>query len=126
MNSATVFRFLILVIPAIWVVFRLLPAEYPRYGNLKNIAPQAQEYQSRQVEHARIGGSAERDKDTYDKFVSQETRFKEHYRSHYTTSGYDYNHYRLAYNYGFDIALDSHKSEDGLEQCRTSRTPKLG
>lgn len=32
MNCATAFRFLILVIPAAWVVFRLLPAEHPRYG----------------------------------------------------------------------------------------------
>ncbi len=34
MNSATAFRFLILVIPAVWAVFRLLPSEHQRYGNL--------------------------------------------------------------------------------------------
>lgn len=38
MNCATAFRFLILVIPTVWVVFRLLPAEHPRYGNLRDVA----------------------------------------------------------------------------------------
>lgn len=58
MNSATVFQFLILVIPVVWVVIRLLPAEHPRYGNLKVIASH--------VEQDRIGGSTERDKETFD------------------------------------------------------------
>ncbi|HWF61684.1 MAG TPA: hypothetical protein VN666_15420 [Nitrospira sp.] len=59
MNSATAFRFLILVIPAVWMVIRLLPAEHPRYGNLKVIASQ--------VEQDRLGRSTERDKETFDK-----------------------------------------------------------
>ncbi len=59
MNSATAFRFLILVIPAVWMVIRLLPAEHPRYGTLKVIASQ--------VEQDRLGRSTERDKETFDK-----------------------------------------------------------
>ena len=49
MNSATAVRYLILVIPAACVVFRLLPAEHQRYRNLKIIASQ--------VEQGRIGGA---------------------------------------------------------------------
>jgi hypothetical protein len=33
MNSATAFRFLILMIPVAWVIVRLFPDEHPRYGN---------------------------------------------------------------------------------------------
>jgi ABC-type nickel/cobalt efflux system permease component RcnA len=91
MNSTTVFRFLILVIPAVWVIVRLLPAEHPRYGNLRAVAQQAQDHQSHQEA---------------DQFVSYESLFKAHYQSHYATSGYDYSHYRLAYKYGFDLAHD--------------------
>jgi len=106
MNSATAFRFLILIIPVVWVVIRLLPSEHPRYGDLMGVAQQAQEPQSRQVGQDRIAGMTERDKETFDRFVSHESRFKDHYQSYYRTSGYDYNHYRLAYKYGFDLALD--------------------
>lgn len=91
MNSATTFRWLILVIPVAWVIIRLMPAEHPRYGHLQVAAQQAQ------------------DQPTYreaDKFLSLESLFKSHYQSHYSTSGYDYNHYRLAYKYGFDLARD--------------------
>ncbi len=38
MNSATAFRFLLLIIPAVWVVMRLLPAEPSQYINLGAIA----------------------------------------------------------------------------------------
>jgi hypothetical protein len=102
MNSATAFRILILVIPVVWVVIRLLPAEHPRYGNLRAIASQAQEEQSHHTEQGTTG----RDKVTSDKFASLESSFKAHYQSHFATSGYDYNHYRLAYKYGFDLTLD--------------------
>jgi hypothetical protein len=40
MKAATAFRFLLLVIPVVWVVIRLLPAEHPQYGNLRAIASQ--------------------------------------------------------------------------------------
>jgi len=102
MSSATALRFLILVIPVAWVVIRLLPAEHPTYGNLRAIASQ-----EHHVEQEIPG----REKETFDKFVSHESRFKTHYQSHYTTSGYDYNHYRLAYRYGFDLALDPHNQQ---------------
>lgn len=111
MNSVSAFRYLILVIPIAWVVFRLLPAEHPRYGNLRAIALQEQEYQSRQVGQDRTAGRTERDKETFDRFVSHESWFKDHYQLHYTTSAYDYNHYRLAYKYGFDLALDPHNQK---------------
>lgn len=93
MNSATAFRFLILVIPVAWVIIRLLPAEHPRYGNLRAVAQQSQNDQSHQET---------------DRFVSHEPLFKSHYQTHYAGSGYDYHHYRLAYKYGFDLALDAH------------------
>jgi Na+-transporting methylmalonyl-CoA/oxaloacetate decarboxylase gamma subunit len=102
MNSATVFRFLFLMILVVWVVIRLLPAEHPRYGNLRTIAPQAQEHQSRKVEQ----GMTERDQVTSDKFANHESLFQAHYHSHFAASGYNYDHYRLAYKYGFDLALD--------------------
>ncbi|MEK9140854.1 MAG: hypothetical protein AAB308_07350 [Nitrospirota bacterium] len=91
MNSATAFRWLILVVPVAWVVIRLLPAEHPRYGHLQVAAQQAQD----QPLHHET-----------DTFVSQESLFKSHYQSHYATSGYDFTHYRLAYKYGFDLTLD--------------------
>jgi hypothetical protein len=102
MSSATAFRFLILVVPVAWVIIRLLPAEHPKYGNLRAIT--SQEQQATQ-------GMTGRDNETFDKFVSRESWFKAHYQSHYTTSGYDYNHYRLAYKYGFDLALDSYNQQ---------------
>jgi hypothetical protein len=91
MNSATAFRFLILVIPVAWVVIRLLPAEHPRYGHLQVAAQQAQDQPSHH---------------DADKFMSLEPRFTAHYQTHYATSAYDFNHYRLAYKYGFDLAVD--------------------
>jgi hypothetical protein len=99
MNSVTAFRFLILVVPVVWVVIRLMPAEHPRYGNLRALASQAQEEQANQA----IGG---RDKAPSDKFASLESSFQAHYHSHYATWGYGYHHSRMAYKYGFDLALD--------------------
>lgn len=97
MKASTAFRFLLLLIPVVWVVIRLLPAEHPQYGNLRSIA--AQEHQLNQEA---TGGH----KDASDRFTNHESSFKAHYQSHYATSGYDFNHYRLAYQYGFDLARD--------------------
>ncbi len=91
MNSTTVIRLLILVIPALWVIFRLMPVDHPQYGNLRVAAQQAQGHQAMREP---------------DKFSTQESLFKAHYQSHFLTSGYEYKHYRLAYKYGFDLALD--------------------
>lgn len=97
MTSTTVFRFLLLLIPVVWVVIRLLPAEHPQYGNLRSIT--SQEYQSDQ---RTTGGN----KESSDTFANHDSSFRAHYQSHFATSGYDFNHYRLAYKYGFDLALD--------------------
>ena len=104
MNSATALRSLILVIPVAWVIIRLLPAEHPRYGHLQIAAQQAQD----QPSHHEA-----------DTFVSLESLFKAHYQSHYATSGYDYNHYRLAYKYGFDLALDPDNQKMGWKTVET-------
>ena len=108
-NSATTFRILILVIPVVWVVIRLVPAEHPRYGNLRAMASQAQEAQSHHMEQGTTGLN----KDTSDRFANLESLFKAHYQSHFITSGYEYNHYRLAYKYGFDLTLDPDNQKMG-------------
>lgn len=41
-----------------------------------------------------------------DLFLRHESIFEAHYQSHYATSGQTYQHYRLAYKYGFDLAQD--------------------
>ncbi|MDH4301549.1 MAG: hypothetical protein OEV51_05680, partial [Nitrospira sp.] len=74
MNSATAFRWLILVVPLAWVIIRLLPAEHPQYGNLRAIA--SQERQAQQE-------TAGRYKETSDKFASHESSFRAHYQSHF-------------------------------------------
>jgi hypothetical protein len=91
MNSASIIRILILVIPAVWVVFRLMPVDHPQYSNLRAAAQQGHDQPLMQEPDA---------------FSTQESSFKAHYQSHFVTSGYEYNHYRLAYKYGFDLALN--------------------
>ncbi len=98
MKASTAFRFLLLVIPVVWVVIRLLPAEHPQYGNFRTIASQAH-----QSDQGTTGGHQE----SSDTFANHESSFKAHYQSHFASSGYDFNHYRLAYKYGFDLALDA-------------------
>lgn len=97
MTSTTAFRFLLLLIPVVWVVIRLLPAEHPQYGNLRAIASQERQSHEETTGH---------NKEASDEFASHESSFRAHYQSHFATSGYDFNHYRLAYKYGFDLALD--------------------
>jgi hypothetical protein len=120
MTSTTAFRFFLLLIPVVWVIIRLLPAEHPQYGNLRTIA--SQERQSHEE-------TTRQNKEASDKFVSHESSFRAHYQSHFATSGYDFNHYRLAYKYGFDVALepDNRKMEwSSLEpQARQNLNEKL-
>lgn len=120
MKPTSAFRFLLLLVPVVWVVIRLLPAEHPQYGNLRVIA--SQEYQS---DRSSTGGT----KESSGRFVNHEASFRAHYQSHYATSGYDFNHYRLAYKYGFDLALepDNRKMEwSSLEpQARQHWNEKL-
>lgn len=98
MNSTTVVRLLILVLPAVWVVIRLMPAQHPGSSHLQLMSQETYALPSHREP---------------DKFVSRESLFKTHYQSHYATSGYKYHHYRLAYKYGFDLALDPDNQKMG-------------
>lgn len=98
MNSTTVIRLLILVIPAVWVIIRLMPVDHPQYNNLRIAAQQSQNEHGHQEA---------------DSFLRYESGFKAHYESHYATSGYDFNHYRQAYKYGFDLSLDQNNRKIG-------------
>ncbi|MCP9443140.1 MAG: hypothetical protein NNA20_11160 [Nitrospira sp.] len=91
MKSTTVIRFLILLIPAVWVILRLMPANHPRMNTMRLAAQQTQE------------SSFSRESET---FATLESSFQAHYQSHYASSGFGYNHYRLAYKYGYDLARD--------------------
>lgn len=105
MTTTTAFRFLILVIPFTWVILRLMPAEQHSYGHVHLVSSQAQE-PARQQKQDRIAGMTDREKEAFDKFVKHESRFKDHYQSHFSTSHYDYNQYRPAYQHGFELGLD--------------------
>jgi hypothetical protein len=100
MNSTTVVRLLILVFPVVWVVFRLLPAQHSGSEHLQLMAQERQHLPTHREP---------------DKFVGNESLFLAHYQSHYATSGYDFHHYRLAYKYGFDLALDPDNQKLGWE-----------
>jgi len=91
MNSTTVIRLLILIIPAVWVVIRLMPVDHPQYTNPPVSIQESTNRPSQQE---------------LDAFSVKESSFKNHYHAHFSTSGFVYNHYRLAYKYGFDLAID--------------------
>lgn len=91
MKSTTVVGILIILIPAVWVVVRLLPANHPRINTMRMTMQPVQE------------ATGQRQADA---FKENESSFQAHYQSHYALSGFDYNHYRLAYKYGFDLARD--------------------
>lgn len=105
MTTTTAFRFLILVIAFTWVTMRLMPAEQHSYGHVHLVSSQAQE-PPRQQKQDRIAGMADRENEAFDKFVIHESRFKDHYQSHFSTSHYEYNQYRPAYQHGFELGLD--------------------
>ena len=46
------------------------------------------------------------DQQMLDQLKRQEPQFKEHYDHHYAGSGYTYNQYRPAYQYGYELAMD--------------------
>ena len=98
MNSTTVVRLLILVLPVVWVVIRLMPAQHSGSSHLQLMSQETYALPSHREP---------------DKFVSRESLFKTYYQSHYATSGYKYHHYRLAYKYGFDLALDPDNQKMG-------------
>ena len=47
------------------------------------------------------------DQQMLDQLKQQEPQFKEHYDHHYASSGYGYNQYRPAYQYGYELAMDT-------------------
>ena len=91
MGSTSMFRLLILIIPVTWVILRLLPADHSRSSHLRGVVQSAEEYKSHEEA---------------DLFLRHESLFEAHYQSHFATSGQPYQHYRLAYKYGFDLAQD--------------------
>lgn len=105
MKTTTAFRFLILMIPIAWVTVGLIPAERHSHGKVHLVASQTQE-PSRQQTPGRIAPMTDREKEALDKFVKHELRFKDHYQAHFSTSHYEYNQYRPAYQHGFELGLD--------------------
>ncbi|HEY7533816.1 MAG TPA: hypothetical protein VH681_13660 [Nitrospiraceae bacterium] len=53
-----------------------------------------------------VAGKTDREKAIFDKFIKQESDFKQHYDAHYLNSGYGYNQYRPAYQHGFELGVD--------------------
>ena len=57
-----------------------------------------------------LGGEAPNlpraDQEMLDQLKREEPQFKEHYGHHYADSGYTYNQYRPAYQYGYELAMD--------------------
>jgi hypothetical protein len=47
------------------------------------------------------------DQQVLDQLKRHEPEFKEHYDHHYSGSGYGYNQYRPAYQYGYELAMDT-------------------
>jgi hypothetical protein len=47
------------------------------------------------------------DQQMLDQLKRQEPQFKDHYDHHYANSGYGYNQYRPAYQYGYELAMDT-------------------
>ncbi|MFN3682267.1 MAG: hypothetical protein ACK4VP_09530, partial [Nitrospira sp.] len=92
MKPTAVVGLLMILIPAVWVVVRLLPANHPRTNIMRMATQQTQE------------ATAQRQAVT---FKEIESSFQAHYQAYYASSGFDYNHYRLAYKYGFDLAHDT-------------------
>jgi len=70
------------------------------------VSVQAQAQQRAAPQQDQTAGMTERERAALDKFTQHESRFKDHYESHYAQSGYGYNQYRPAYRHGFDLALD--------------------
>ncbi len=104
MKHTTVVRSLILVIPLIGISIGLMPTDSD--GNVRLVASQAQEQPSHGQKQERMAPMTEQDKQLLDKFVKHESRFKEHYQSHFSTSNYEYHQYRPAYQHGFELGLD--------------------
>lgn len=106
MKSTTRFRTLILAIPLIWMSILLIAAEQHVSAGGRLVTFETQEQPSSQQKQDRIVRMTDQEKKALDKFVTHESRFKDHYQSHYSTSKYEYHQYRPAYQHGFELALD--------------------
>lgn len=101
MKSTTVVRYLMLLLPLGLVSLSLMPAEQQVLA-----ASQANEPPHRQKQGPSVR-MTEQEKELLDKFVAHESQFKDHYRSHFSTSKYEYHQYRPAYQHGFELGLDA-------------------
>lgn len=100
------FPYFILVIPVLWGTFRLLPGEQPGRG-LPVVSPQTPEHRTQQSERPQAPRMTDQEKEMLDRFVRHESRFKDHYQSHFSKSNYEYHQYRPAYQHGFELGLDA-------------------
>jgi len=80
----------------VWVPIRLMPMEQQVLAEVRPVESQEP-----------IVRMTEQEKGLLDKFVKHESRFKDHYRSHFSTSNYEYHQYRPAYQHGFELGLDA-------------------
>ena len=56
------------------------------------------------------------DQDMLNQLQQEEPAFRSHYRRHYEDSGYSFNRYRPAYQYGYELSLgDRYESTDWSE-----------
>lgn len=107
MKSFANIRALLLVIVLVWVFIGLMVIERQEPLGIRHVISQAEEQPLIQQNQDSIVAMTEREKEALDQFVEHEARFKEHYRSHFSTSHYEYHQYRPAYQHGFELALDA-------------------
>jgi hypothetical protein len=106
MKISRAVRFRFLLIPFVWVIMHPMPVVPHSYGPVQLVASESPERPSQQQKQDPILRMTEQEKEALDKFVKHESRFKDHYQSHYSTSEYEYHQYRPAYQHGFELALD--------------------
>jgi len=105
MKTTSVFRLPVLMIP-LWMSVLLPAAEQPVRADVRLIVSQPEERSPHRTEQDRITRMSEQDNELLDKFVAHESRFKDHYQSHFLASHYEYHQYRPAYQRGFELGLD--------------------
>lgn len=124
MKSFTEMRSLLIVIVLVWVFIALMLLERREPVGIRQVTSQAEEQASTRQSQDLMVAMTEREKEALDKFVTHEARFKEHYRSHFATSQYEYHQYRPAYQHGFELALDTpgHKMDWNSAEPQARRT----
>lgn len=120
MKSLTDIRSLLLASALIWVFIVLILTK----GQEPVSIAQAEGQSSTRQNSDRVVGMTEREKEAFDKFVTHEDRFKEHYALHFATSPYEYHQYRPAYQHGFELALEARgqKTDWSSVEPRARRT----